>query len=376
MVQQKFSAGQTVYIEPKSSVYRGTYQTRVIEADDATLTIALPYKAGKIILLSVGTGIVVRLGEEPDAPAFETEISERRLRSLPCIIVPRPEAIADTASQRTGSARIIAVTSGKGGVGKTTFTINLAIALANLGYQTFLIDADLGTANVDVLLNLNPKHNLTHVVNGEVPLQDIIVEGPAGIQVIPGGSGLQELANLNDFQFNRLLKSFDELERFADVILIDTGAGISKNVTNFLLASDDVIVITTPEPHSLMDAYAITKVVGAKKRTGIKLVVNRVESAREADDTHAKLASAAERFLGVKLVSAGYILDDPNVGRTIRKQQAVMDVAPNSWAAQCIRRIAGGLMAPTPAAAAALSEPAPVKRRSFFEKLRSLIVQS
>ncbi|MGE5561036.1 MAG: AAA family ATPase [Chloroflexota bacterium] len=374
MAQQKlFSVGQTVYIEPKSSVYRGIYQARVLEEDDTTLTISLPYKNGKIILLSVGTGLAVRTGEAPDSPGFDTEISERRLRSLPCILVPRPEVAAQAATpQRTGLSRVIAVTSGKGGVGKTTFTINMAITLANMGYQTFLIDADLGTANVDVLLNLNPKYNLTHVVNGEKTLSEIIVEGPAGVQVIPGGSGLQELANLNDFQFSRLIKSFDELERYADVILVDTGAGISKNVTNFLLASDDVIVITTPEPHSLMDAYAIMKVIGAKKKAGIQVVINRVETAFEADDAYRKLSSAAERFLGIKTASAGYILEDPTVSKTIKRQQAFMEMAPNTLAAQCVRRIAAGLMQPGGQQATAAL---PVKRRGFFERLRNLIVQ-
>lgn len=374
MAQQKlFSAGQTVYIEPKSSVYRGIYQARVLEEDDTTLTISLPYKNGKIILLSVGTGITVRTGEAPDSPGFETEISERRLRSLPCILVPRPEVAAQVVPQRTGLSRVIAVTSGKGGVGKTTFTINLAITLANMGYQTFLIDADLGTANVDVLLNLNPKYNLTHVVNGEKALSEIIVDGPSGVQVIPGGSGLQELANLNDFQFSRLIKSFDELERYADVILVDTGAGISKNVTNFLLASDDVVVISTPEPHSLMDAYAIMKVIGGKKKSGLQVVINRVETAFEADDAYRKLSSAAERFLAMKTTNAGYILEDPVVGKTIRKQQAFMEIAPNTLAAQCVRRIATGLM--QPGAQAAATAALPVKRRGFFERLRNLIVQ-
>lgn len=373
MAQQKlFSVGQTVYIEPKSSVYRGVYQARILEEDDATLTISLPYKNGKIILLSVGTGLVVRTGESPESPGFETDIGERRLRSLPCIIVPRPELAAQTATGRSGLARVIAVTSGKGGVGKTTLTINLAITLANMGYQTFLIDADLGTANVDVLLNLNPKYNLTHVVNGEKTLPEVIVDGPAGVQIIPGGSGLQELANLSDFQFSRLIKGFDELERYADVVLIDTGAGISKNVTNFLLAADDVLVITTPEPHSLMDAYAIMKVVGAKKRSGLQLVINRVESAREADEAYRKLASAAERFLGIKLASVGYVLEDSAVGRTIKKQQPLVEAAPNSLAAQCVRRIASGLMQPASQQGALAL---PVRRRTFLDRLRDLIVQ-
>lgn len=163
--------------------------------------------------------------------------------------------------------RIIAVTSGKGGVGKTNFTINFALSLMAYGQKVIVLDADLGLANIDVILGISPKYNLYHVLKGEKTIQEIIVPGPQGLQIIAGGSGIQELANLRRWQVEQFIAKLGELEGLADILIIDTAAGLSRNVMSFVLAADEVIVITTPEPTAITDAYGLVKVMTTKKRT-------------------------------------------------------------------------------------------------------------
>ncbi|GAB4257818.1 MinD/ParA family protein [Thermincola ferriacetica] len=171
-------------------------------------------------------------------------------------------------SKGTGKkTRIIAVTSGKGGVGKTNFTINFALSLMAYGQKVIVLDADLGLANIDVILGISPKYNLYHVLKGEKTIQEIIVPGPQGLQIIAGGSGIQELANLRRWQVEQFIAKLGELEGLADILIIDTAAGLSRNVMSFVLAADEVIVITTPEPTAITDAYGLVKVMTTKKRT-------------------------------------------------------------------------------------------------------------
>ncbi len=192
-------------------------------------------------------------------------------------------------------ARIITVSSGKGGVGKTNFTVNLAIALSRLGKNVSIIDADLGLANIDVVLGLVPKFTLSHVIRNEKEIKDIILDGPHGIRVISGGSGVMDLVNLDTEEISRLIESLEFLNDDSDYILIDTGAGLSRSVISFIEAASDVVMVITPDPTSITDAYAVIKNI-ANEDKNIKVVVNRVDSNKEGQNVFHKLNSAAKKI--------------------------------------------------------------------------------
>ncbi|NLT96288.1 MAG: AAA family ATPase [Clostridia bacterium] len=356
------NVNETLYLEPQSQIYKGTYQATVTNIADSTFSITMPFEKGKVILLSVGTMLKIPLPEKNIS--FISEIVQRSFVPVPTLVLTLPAQLADKKAAK--KAKFISVTSGKGGVGKTSFTINLGIALSRLGYKTFIIDADLGTANVDVLLNLHAKYNINHIINREKDILDIIIEGPGGINLVPGGSGLQNLAELDEWQFNRLINSFQTLEDYADIILIDTGAGLSKNVTNFILDSDEVIVVTTPEPHAITDAYAIIKVMDEQDNTlRPKLVLNRVESPEEAKKVSDKMITVTERFLTIRLESLGYILDDSNVLKAIKRMRPFILAEPSCPAAQCIKNIALKLVRPE-------ETPQIEVRKNFLHRMKEL----
>ncbi|MGI6225623.1 MAG: MinD/ParA family protein, partial [Peptococcales bacterium] len=185
-----------------------------------------------------------------------------RLRALTKNLKAKAECEISGKSRLT---KVITVASGKGGVGKTNFTLNFGLALAELGQKVLILDADLGLANVDVILGIVPKYNLLHVINDEKELSEIVIEGPKGIKIIPGGSGIYELADLKEWQLERFLIRLTTLEKEYDYLLIDTGAGISKNVLDFALAADEIFIITTPEPTSITDAYGLIKTLDKHK---------------------------------------------------------------------------------------------------------------
>jgi flagellar biosynthesis protein FlhG len=262
--------------------------------------------------------------------------------------------------------RVIAVTSGKGGVGKTNFTINFALALMSYGQRVMILDADLGLANIDVILGINPTYNLYNVLKGEKSIKDIIVIGPQGLQIIAGGSGIQEMANLRRWQVEQFIGKLEELEGMADILIIDTAAGLSRNVMSFVLAADEVIVITTPEPTAITDAYGLVKAMTSKKKHGlVHLVVNKVENAQEADMTASKLSKVAEKFLKLNIGHLGFILDDPSVSKAVKSQEPFLLKFPKSSAAECINRLAAQLVDQE-----YHSEPGGVK--AFFGKIAKL----
>jgi len=251
------------------------------------------------------------------------------------------EAAMPPTAQEGPCTRVITVTSGKGGVGKTNVVANLAVGLARAGKRVLVLDADLGLGNIDVLLGLVPRYTLEHVLRGSHHLSDIIIEGPAGIHVLPAGSGLPRLTSLTDVQQLILQSELENIADRAEVLLIDTGAGVSPNVTYFASAAQETIVVISPEPTSLTDAYALIKVLCRDHRERrFHVLVNMVKSQREATQAFRKLDVAAERFLNVSLEYLGFIPLDDYLPMAVVEQKAVTERFPCSPAARAFVQLA------------------------------------
>jgi len=245
--------------------------------------------------------------------------------------------VENNTARRT---KTIAITSGKGGVGKTSIAVSLAIALAKRNYSITVLDADLGLANVNVVLGIIPKYNLYHVIKGKKKLEEIIIDVPEGIKIIAGASGFHQLANLDVKQREYFIKSLAELNA-DDYMIIDTGAGISQNVLSFLVASDEVIVITTPEPTSITDAYGTIKAIAANDPDKtVKLLVNRAQTVTEAKKVAQRVINIAGQFLNIKVDNLGFIFDDLYVAKSIRNQKPFIVSYPKSKASTCVEIIA------------------------------------
>ncbi len=252
--------------------------------------------------------------------------------------MPLPEA--DKEGSGGSVVRVISVTSGKGGVGKTNCVVNMAISLARKGKRVLILDADLGLCNLDVMLGLSPKYNINHVLRGEKKIEDIIVRGPEGIMVIPAASGIQELTNLTAEQRLALASSIEGLDKIADIMIIDTGAGISSNVMFFNTAAHEIIVVVTPEPTSLTDAYALMKVLMKKHgEKSFKILVNTARGDKEGKNIYSIISLVAGRFLNVSLEYLGYVVDDDKVSRAVLNQRAVVDMFPETAASLCFKGI-------------------------------------
>ncbi|MBI2371821.1 MAG: MinD/ParA family protein [Deltaproteobacteria bacterium] len=250
--------------------------------------------------------------------------------------------LAEPGRPRSRPPRVIAVSSGKGGVGKTNVVANVACALARLGRRVLILDADLGLANLDVLLGLAPRFTLAHVIAGEKTIEEILVPGPAGVEILPAASGVQELAELQEPQRLALLRELDRLDggRY-DLLLIDTAAGISSNVLTFSAAAQEILVVASPEPTSITDAYALMKVLAAKHRERhFRLLVNSAADPREGKEVYRKLSLAVDRFLHVSLDYAGYVLHDEYVPQAVRQQRLVVELYPYARASRCFLALA------------------------------------
>ena len=258
--------------------------------------------------------------------------------------VPSVRAVYREARPIPGRARVIAITSGKGGVGKTNLAVNLAARFAQAGRRTILLDADMGLANADVLCGIDLKYNLAHVIARRKRLTEVIADTPAGFRLVGGASGLARMADLPDAEHRRLVESLAELERSCDTIFIDTGAGISANVLSFTRCADHVLVVTTPEPTAITDAYATIKVMCRDRDPGdqrpISLLVNQVRSASEAQAVHERIAKVVRQFLGVTLGDAGFLPHDPAVGKAVRQRSPFLLSHPKSAASVCVTRLA------------------------------------
>ncbi len=246
-------------------------------------------------------------------------------------------------------ARVITVTSGKGGVGKTSISINLAIQLSRLGKKVVVFDADFGLANIEVMLGVRPQYNLADMMFRGKDLPDIITQGEEGISFISGGSGIQELASMNREQVMYLTSRLITLDKFADVIIVDTGAGISDSVLEFVLASTEVLLVATPEPTSITDAYALLKALNrkdefVKEDTSIKMISNRVTSLTEGQNLYEKMSVVSDKFLDIPITYLGSVPLDEQISKAVMRQKPVSVLHPEAPSSKAIKQIAETLL--------------------------------
>ncbi len=241
--------------------------------------------------------------------------------------------------------RIIAVASGKGGVGKTNISTNLALSYARLGKRVILMDADLGLANVNVVLGIIPKYNLYHLIRKQKTMREIIMDTSYGIQIVAGASGFAKIANLSEDERRNFVSELSELST-ADVIIIDTSAGVSNNVLSFVAAADEAIIVTTPEPTAITDAYGIIKIIATEidnLNLSLKLIVNRVRSVTEGKKVAERVINIAGQFLNLKVDYLGYVYEDPAVHQAVIRQKPFTVMDPKGKASICIQHMVGRL---------------------------------
>ncbi len=241
--------------------------------------------------------------------------------------------------------RVFAVTSGKGGVGKTNVSVNLSVALSRLGQRVMLMDADLGMANVDVLLGLKPQWNLSHVMQGERTLEEVLVDGPEGLSIIPAASGISDMANLGQMENAGLVQAFSELSGRMDILMVDTAAGISGSVTTLAAAADEVLVVVCDEPASITDAYALIKVLSGQHRVQrFHVIANMVRSPDEGRNLFRKLFMVCDKFLDVTLQFLGSIPHDEMLRKSVQRQKPVVQAFPGSLSSRAFERLARELL--------------------------------
>lgn len=279
---------------------------------------------------------------------------------------PRPAADYSEPAETEPSctpAEVIAVTSGKGGVGKSNVAVNLGLALAQQGKEVAVVDMDLGLANVNVITDVTPPHNLLHVFEGDKEITDIIESAPGGISVIAGASGEEDLANLSRGECNLFLEKLEKLDRLVDVVVVDTAAGISEIVLQFVCAADRTLLVTTPEPTAITDAYAVVKAALQRDaQPAMELIVNRSQSLVEARKIGQKIKRVSNDFLNFPLRVLGYVLEDTSVQKAVRNRAPFYLEYPNSKASGCIDHIAGSLLGES-------EDQKPTGIRGFFSRL-------
>jgi len=266
------------------------------------------------------------------------EIMKRKKDTPPSSKNPSSAKPGVSASDK---ARIITVTSGKGGVGKTNLSVNMALAFARLGKKVIVMDADLGLANVNVMLNMIPKYNLYHVIKKQKTIREILVETEYGISIVAGASGFSQIANMGEEDRRDFISELETLSN-ADIIIIDTSAGVSSNVLDFIAAADDAVIITTPEPTAITDAYGIIKIIATEYDSlnmGLKLVVNRAKGAAQAKSVADRMINIAGQFLNLKVDYLGFIYDDSSVQQAVLRQKPFMVVDPKCKASICVQHI-------------------------------------
>jgi flagellar biosynthesis protein FlhG len=348
--------GQTLVFTTDSVLHKDIYRAPIVGAHEDHLELNIPLHKGYLLMIPIGTNLRI-LNPETGAVFTAQVLSRQTAEKTWTITVPRPE-------NHIRSNTVIAIGSGKGGVGKTTLGINLGLAMCKLGKRVLIMDADIGMANVEVLLRLKTPRNLTHVLNGECSMRDIVTEAPGGLKIIPGSSGISTLTSLDAIQFNRIINGFAELESYFDIVVVDTGAGISEIVLKLLEAADQLILITTPEPHAMMDTYAVAKAL-ALRNEGLSpfMVFNRCEAEEEALHCLSMFERASARFLQTKPQMLGWISEDKRVPRSLKEQVPLLLSQPEGTYAEQITAIAQRMLGMA-------VEPSRTGLVSFFSRLK------
>lgn len=248
-------------------------------------------------------------------------------------------------SEASRPTRVITVTSGKGGVGKSNFTLNFALTLQQRGYKVLVFDADIGLANIDVLMGVTPKYTLYHLLKREKTVWDVVHYGLHDLMFITGGSGFNDLIRLSEDELEHFVSEVNQLNGHVDFIIFDTGAGLSKETLRFIVAADETIVVTTPEPTSITDAYAIIKMVNSMNvRVSFRLVINRVSDRREGQQTADKITMVAKQFLDLDIPTLGFVQDDVHVSKAVKQQVPFTIAYPNSAASKSIQELASSFL--------------------------------
>ncbi len=238
-------------------------------------------------------------------------------------------------------SRVISVASGKGGVGKTNIVVNLALALQNLNRDVLILDADMGMANIDVVMGITPKYHLGHVLENKCNLEDALVSGPSGLDVLPGASGVDDFTGINFGEVKRLLELSSAIEASYDFIMLDIGAGVHQGVVNFIRAADEILVVLTPEPTAVMDAYSLIKILaGYDVSSQLNLIVNQVESRSEGEDVSGRMKNAINDYLEINVEKTALIPYDDVLRKSVREQEPLMQLYPNSKAGRAFSQIA------------------------------------
>jgi flagellar biosynthesis protein FlhG len=269
---------------------------------------------------------------EAEIKQVEQEIAAAKVRAR--------KVTVESVKIETKRMKVISVASGKGGVGKSNLSVNLSIALADIGYKVLLLDADLGLANVNILLGVIPKSNIFHVIQGKKKLNEIVLTVPQGIDIIAGASGFSELANLSGEVRKNFIRDLGKFQAY-DYLVIDTAAGLHSTVLSFIQASQEVIIITTPEPTAITDAYGIIKAIVNLGFTNIKLVVNKVRNIMEGKKVSDRIIQIASQFLKVRINSLGYLYEDEALVRAVKMQEPLVRAFPSSRLAKSFYHLAG-----------------------------------
>lgn len=340
----KLQTGQFIQVSSDSPSDENFYDSELLSINKNFLEISIPFYNGNIVPFNSGFDLNLKtktlFGSEYE---FRSKIIGRNSTkqslfiSVPSEILEDMETRADPLSDNRNPCKFITVISGKGGTGKTNFVINYALALANKGKRVALVDADFGMANIDILLKLSPIYNITDVIKGDKAMEEVIIDAPGNIKLVPGGSGIQELSSLNPYQLERVFSGFEYLDNNFDYVLIDTSSGLSNNINDFVFASHETIIVTTPEPHAISDAFSILRVLISKRNAlNLKLVVNKCENEEESAAVIKRISGVVSNFPNCSFAPFGFIPENNLVVKCIKSQTPLFLAYPDCDVSSCI----------------------------------------